>query len=174
MITKPVLQASVFQPGDASRRVRLLAFATGSAILVAALTGAAARPQSRDTNADLVVVHPRDSGAALDNPGMGWVFHYYDNGIRNYGSRLEPSDTVDEFPGLTVVYLRLAWSYLEPEEGRFNWSVVDTPAQRWIARGKKVALRFTTSETGQQIYATPEWVRKAGAQATPKKAGVGF
>ena len=65
-----------------------------------------------------------------------------------------------------MVYLRLAWSYLEPEEGHFNWSVVDTPAQRWIAKGKKVALRFTTSETGQQIYATPEWVRKAGAQGT--------
>ena len=165
MITKPVLQASVFQPGDASRRVRLLAFATGSAILVAALTGAAARPQSRNTNADLAVVHPRDSGAALDNPGMGWVFHYYDNSIQRYGSRLAASDTVDDFPGLTVVYLRLAWAYLEPEEGHFNWSVVDTPAQRWIARGKKVALRFTTSETGQ-TYATPEWVRKAGAQGT--------
>ena len=64
-----------------------------------------------------------------------------------------------------MFYLRLAWAYLEPEEGRFNWSVVDTPAQRWIAKGKKVALRFTTSETGQ-LYATPEWVRKAGAQGT--------
>src|SRR4029450_11910835 len=82
-----------------------------------------------------------------------------------YGSRLAASDTVDDFPGLTVVYLRLAWAYLEPEEGHFNWAVVDTPAQRWIAKGKKVALRFTTSETGQ-MYATPEWVRKAGAEGT--------
>jgi hypothetical protein len=139
---------------------------TATLILVAFITVIAAASVPQDSNTDNVVVRPVDPGTALDNPGMGWVFHYYDNGIRNYGSRLEPSDTVDEFPGLTVVYLRLAWSYLEPEEGRFNWSVVDTPAQRWIAKGKKVALRFTTSETGQQIYATPEWVKKAGAQGT--------
>ena len=59
-------------------------------------------------------VRPRDTGAALCNPGMGWVFHHYDNVVRHYGSRLEPSDTLDDWPGLTVIYLRLAWSYLEP------------------------------------------------------------
>ena len=112
-----------------------------------------------------VVVRPQDSGAALVNPGMGWVFHHYDNSLRNYGVNLAPSDTVDEFPGASTVYLRLAWSYIEPEEGRFNWAVVDTPAQRWIAKGKKVAFRFTASETNRdQPYATPEWVRKAGAK----------
>ena len=80
---------------------------------------------------------------------MGWVFHHYDNGLSNYGADLAPSDTVDEFPGASTVYLRLAWSYVEPEEGRFNWAVVDTPAQRWIAKGKRIALRFTASETGR-------------------------
>src|ERR1022692_675298 len=73
--------------------------------------------------------------------------------------------SVAEFPGASTVYLRLAWSYIEPEENRFNWAVVDTPAQRWIAKGKKIALRFTSSETDRdQPYATPEWVRKAGAK----------
>jgi hypothetical protein len=112
-----------------------------------------------------VTVRPADTGAALANPGMGWVFHHYDNGIARYGVDLAPSDTVEEFPGATVAYLRLAWSFIEPEEGRFNWSVVDTPAQRWIARGKKVAFRFTCSESGKdQPFATPEWVKKAGAK----------
>ncbi|MFN7997006.1 MAG: DUF4832 domain-containing protein [Bryobacteraceae bacterium] len=112
-----------------------------------------------------IVVRPRDSGAALVNPGMGWVFHHYDNGLKDYGAGLAPSDTVDEFPGASTVYLRLAWSYIEPEEGRFDWPVVDTPAQRWIAKGKRVALRFTASETNlDQPYATPEWVRKAGSK----------
>jgi hypothetical protein len=64
--------------------------------------------------------------------------------------------------GLSSIYLRLAWSYIEPEEGKFNWSIVDTPAARWIAKGKQVAFRFTCSEGTP--YATPEWVRRAGAK----------
>ena len=50
-----------------------------------------------------VVVRPGDNGTALVNPGMGWVFHHYDNGLRNYGANLAPADTVDEFPGASTV-----------------------------------------------------------------------
>jgi hypothetical protein len=111
----------------------------------------------------LVTARPVDTGAALVNPGMGWLLHYYDNSILNYGGRLDPSDAVDDFPGLSVIYFRIPWSYLEPEEGKFNWSYVDTPAQRWIDKGLRIAFRFTASETGIK-FATPEWVKAAGAQ----------
>jgi hypothetical protein len=119
-------------------------------------------------------VRPPDTGEALVNPGMGWVLHYYDNMPANYGSRLEPSDTVDDFPGLSVIYLRLPWSLVEPEEGRFSWSVVDTPAQRWIAKGKQIAFRFSTSESWM-AYATPKWVERAGAKGNrfPGASGAG-
>jgi hypothetical protein len=110
------------------------------------------------------VVRPKDTGIALVNPGMGWVFHHYDNDIVRFGTRLEPWDTVDEFPGVGVVYLRLAWGYVEPQEGKFNWSLVDIPSQRWIAKGKQIALRFTCYESGNQPNATPEWVVRAGAK----------
>jgi hypothetical protein len=119
------------------------------------------------------VVHPQDTGAALANPGMGWVLHHYDNIAFNYGGKLEPSDTVDDFPGVTVVYLRIAWSYLEPEEGRFNWSVLDTPAQRWLDKGKQIALRITCSESFMK-YATPQWVQKAGAKGDNFRSGKGI
>ena len=46
-----------------------------------------------------VMVRPEDNGTALVNPGMGWVFHHYDNSLTNYGANLAPADTVDEFPG---------------------------------------------------------------------------
>jgi len=121
-------------------------------------------------NENLYTAHPVDTQVALVNPQMGWMLHYYDNSIRNYGSRLEPSDTVDDFPGLSVIYLRIPWSYLEPEEGKFNWSYVDTPAQRWIDKGKRIAFRFTASETGMK-YATPEWVHDAGAKGYFFKRG---
>ncbi|HNQ74430.1 MAG TPA: DUF4832 domain-containing protein [Verrucomicrobiota bacterium] len=118
------------------------------------------------------VVEPRDTGAALVNPGMGWTFHFFSNLLENYGSKLAPSDTLDDWPGLSVVYLRVPWGFLEPEEGKFNWSLLDTPAQRWIAKGKRIALRITTSENWMR-YATPAWVKAAGAKGVAYQFGQG-
>ena len=114
---------------------------------------------------ETITVMPEDTGAALVNPSMGWTMHFYSNVPANYGSKLAPADTLEEFPGLSTVYLRLPWAYLEPEEGKYNWAILDTPAQRWIAKGKRIALRLTTSENWMK-YATPEWVIKAGAKGT--------
>ncbi len=119
------------------------------------------------------IVRPGDSGAELANPGMGWVLHYYDNLPSNYGSKLLPSDTLDDWPGLTVIYLRIPWSYIEPEEGKFNWPVLDTPAQRWISKGKQVAFRITASESWTR-WATPEWVHRAGAKGYNFAPGRGY
>jgi hypothetical protein len=149
------------------RRIATLAFglpAFGLALFCGGIPSAA-KPQE-------VAVRPQDSGAVLENPGMGWVFHYYDNIPANYGSKLAPSDTLDDFPGLTVIYLRIPWSYLEPEEGRFAWSVLDTPAQRWIAKGKQIALRISCCESWMR-YATPTWVEKAGAKGHNFRSGKG-
>jgi len=112
---------------------------------------------------ELTVVHPEDTGEALVNPGMGWGFHYYTNVPTRYGAKLSTTDTLDYFPGLSHIYLRIPWAYLEPAEGEFDWSVLDIPAQRWIDKGKKIALRITCCESWMR-YATPEWVQKAGAK----------
>lgn len=105
----------------------------------------------------------QDNGKALINPDMGWTMHFYSNNMDNYGSRLEAFDTVDDFPGLSTVYLRIPWIYVEPEEGVFNWEVLDTPGQRWIQQGKKVAFRITSTENWMQ-QGTPQWVFDAGAK----------
>ena len=104
----------------------------------------------------------RDHGRALTNPGMGWTMHFYSNILSNYGSQLEPSDTLDDFPGLSTVYLRVPWAFLEPEEGKFVWELLDTPAQRWIDKGKYVAFRVSATESWL-YHATPKWVFDAGA-----------
>lgn len=117
-------------------------------------------------------IRPTDNRKPCVNPAMGWTMHFYSNVPSNYGSQLEPSDTLDDFPGLSTVYLRIPWAFMEPQEGLFNWSILDTPAQRWIAKGKKIALRLTTSENWVR-FATPEWVFKAGAKAVPCTFGKG-
>lgn len=105
----------------------------------------------------------QDNQAELTNPGMGWVFHYYDNSRTNYGSRTPYSDHLDNFPGLSQIYLRLPWSDIEPQEGIFNWTILDSPLQRFRKRGLKASFRISCSETGFP-YATPQWVREAGAK----------
>ncbi|MFC1600951.1 beta-galactosidase [Candidatus Sumerlaeota bacterium] len=132
------------------------------------LLGTAMTLQAQET----MTVKPVDTGVALINPGMGWTMHFYSNVTRNYGSKLEPSDTLEDFPGVSTVYLRLPWAYLEPEEGKYNWAILDTPAQRWIAKGKKIALRLTCSENWM-TYATPKWVKDAGAKGTFYRYGKG-
>lgn len=128
-----------------------------------AASGAGAPDGVEPAQAQRVVVQPEDTGGALVNPMMGWKLNFYSNILDNYGSKLVPSDTLDDFPGLSCIYLRLPWAYIEPEEGVFNWSIVDAPAQRWIDKGLQVAFRFTVSESWMD-YPAPKWVRDAGAK----------
>ncbi len=107
-----------------------------------------------------------DTGQVCDNPGMGWVLYYYDQHMGRYGARLAPCDTVDDFPGVSVIYMAIPWAFLEPDEGRYDWSLIETPAQRWIGKGKQIALRFPCCEPFY-AYATPAWVEACGARMIP-------
>lgn len=100
------------------------------------------------------------------NPDKGWYAHYYDNNIVKYCADLDPSDTLDDFPMMDHSYLRLAWGYLEPEEGKYNWEIIDRIIDPWVAAGKRVSFRISCKETSPQLdgYATPKWVFDAGAK----------
>lgn len=112
---------------------------------------------------DLSIVHPTATKEAIINPGMGWVHFHYSNRLWAYGGQQPAGDALDWFPGCSTIYFRIPWCYLEPEEGQFRWDLIDSYAQAWIERGKKIAIRVVASED-RFAYATPEWVRKAGAK----------
>lgn len=114
-----------------------------------------ATARAADATAARVRVEPVDTGVPLVNPGMGWVLYHYDHRLERHGARLAPSDTVDDFPGVSVVSMAVPWSFLEPREGEYDWAVIDTPAQRWIDKGKRIAPRFTCCEPFYE-FATPE------------------
>jgi hypothetical protein len=124
-------------------------------------------------SAELHAVALQDNGAELRNPGMGWVLHYYDNVPTNYGSRLEPSDTLAEWPGLGASYLRIPWAWIEPTEGELRWSVLDTPLRRYADLGLPAGIRISCSESWTE-YGTPEWVRLAGAKGYRFRPGKGI
>lgn len=139
--------------------VKQIALGTGG-VLTSSLLPALA--SVKGTN-EWLATNPTDNGKALINPNMGLQLYFYSDVLSNYGSKLGPSDTVDEFPGISTLYMRVPWSFVEQAEGKFTWELLDSPAQRWIEKGKKIALRITAAESWLQ-YATPQWVRKAGAK----------
>ena len=108
----------------------------------------------------------QDETRVLVNPHKGWYHHYPDNHPNNY--KIARDADLLEFPGMDHVYIRLAWSYLEPKEGQFDWAVIDRIIEKWTAHGLGIAFRISCKETGtdriEQQYATPRWVMEAGAK----------
>jgi hypothetical protein len=110
---------------------------------------------------------------ALGNPHKGWYHHYPDNHVNKYIIKKD-SDLLD-FPGMDHIYIRLAWAYLEPEEGKFNWDIIDNIINKWTEKGLKISFRISCKETStdriEQQYATPKWVMEAGAKGGFYRSG---
>jgi hypothetical protein len=107
-----------------------------------------------------------DERTPLANPHKGWYHHFPDNHPDKY-QIAQDADLLD-FPGMDHLYIRLAWSYLEPREGEFDWPVIDRLIDKWTAHGLGIAFRISCRETStdriEQQYATPKWVVDAGAK----------
>ena len=62
-------------------------------------------------------------------------------------------------PDVVGVSIRQDWADLEPSEGSFNWSFLDSEVAKAAAAGKDVLLRIRTQD------GKPEWVTAAVQQA---------
>ncbi len=124
----------------------------------------AAEPTTPLVSHDLTPLH--DAVRILVNPHKGWYHHYPDNNPNKY--LIARDADLLEFPGMDHVYLRLAWSYLEPKEGQFDWAVIDRIIEKWTAHGLGISFRISCKETStdrvEQQFATPRWVMEAGAK----------
>jgi hypothetical protein len=113
---------------------------------------------------DLTPLH--DATRVLINPHKGWYHHFPDNHPNKY--QIARDADLLEFPGMDHLYIRLAWAYLEPKEGQFDWAVIDRIIEKWTAHGLGIAFRISCKETStdriEQQFATPRWVMEAGAQ----------
>jgi hypothetical protein len=114
-----------------------------------------------------------DETIPLANPYKGWYHHYPDNHIDKY--RIARDADLLEFPGMDHLYIRLAWAYLEPREGQFDWAVIDRLINKWTAHGLGISFRISCKETStdrlEQQFATPRWVMEAGARGGYYRAG---
>ena len=108
----------------------------------------------------------QDATRVLVNPHKGWYHHFPDNNPNKY--QIAQDADLLQFPGMDHLYIRLAWSYLEPKEGQFDWAVIDRIIEKWTAHGLGIAFRISCKETStdriEQQFATPRWVMEAGAK----------
>jgi hypothetical protein len=153
----------------------LLALSMSSAALSMAGEALAQREALKDPfpsiSHDLTALH--DAKRVLVNPHKGWYHHFPDNHPNKY--QIARDADLLEFPGMDHLYMRLAWAYLEPKEGQFDWAVIDAIIEKWTAHGLGIAFRISCKETGtdriEQQYATPRWVKEAGAQGGHYRMG---
>ncbi len=109
-----------------------------------------------------------DSETVLKNPDKGWYHHYYDNSIDYY--RAKTDGELDAIPNLDHLFIRLPWAYFEPQEGTYNWSLIDKVVEKWVPKGYKIALSFTCHETNLP-FATPKWLYEMGVKGRFFKTG---
>ena len=120
-----------------------------------------------------VLTNHWDTIRPLVNSNKGWYHHMLDNGIGKY--LIQDENDLKNFPGMDHLYLRLAWAFLEPKEGKFDWSYIDDIVEKYVPMGYKISFRISCKETGPAPtsvpvevngirYATPYWVKEAGAQ----------
>jgi len=133
-----------------------------------ATTGEDAESRARRAEGGRVIdMRPHwDATIPLANSHKGWYHHFPDNHPDKYVIAKD-ADLLD-FPGMDHLYIRLAWSYLEPREGEFHWEVIDGLIDIWVARGLGISFRISCKETStdriEQQFATPKWVMEAGAK----------
>ena len=72
---------------------------------------------------------------------------------------------------LQGTYLGYYWSQLEPQQGQYNWNVIDQDMKPWVANNKKIILRVATSgwmrwdPIAGSGNATPQWVYASGVRS---------
>src|SRR6185436_7466331 len=74
-------------------------------------------------------------------------------------------------PDVTGMSIRQAWAQLEPVEGQFDWSFLDSEVARASAAGKAVLLRIAT-QSGKPAWVTTAIQNAGGTFFTFENDGV--
>ena len=112
-------------------------------------------------------IRPTPTDEYLDNPHRGCCTFQHFNGDELFpgtswseeGPLAFPPRKAEVIPGYlptTVSYCRWFWPVLEPEEGRYDFSVIDGALETAAARGQTLAVRLMAFGSAHQPQ-VPEW-----------------
>ena len=119
---------------------------------------------------ETIVVKPRLINDVLVNPGMGFTTFQRFNGDRlNEGLNWTEGFPIEyqefsgslknqDYPDTSIAYYRLYWRFLEPEEGVYNWALIDKALETARSRGQQLMFRVAPFGTRPEAD-VPDWFR---------------
>ncbi len=129
---------------------------------------------------EIVTVRPAEIDDVLVNPGIGFTTFQRFNGDKlNPGTKWtegypiqyqESGGTLhnENHPDTSIAYFRVYWKFIEPEEGRYRWDLIDKALATARDRGQTLMLRIAPYGTGADND-VPAWYRKlTGEDASAK------
>ncbi len=129
-------------------------------------------------SADRVLVRFHDNGELLTNPGKGFMtFQRFEGDPANalegccgdfreeypyevltdeYGNLMN-----ENYPNTSMAYLRFYWRFLEPEQGRYRWDILDRALATAHERGQTVKLAVMSHGSPyHDVHDVPDWYRE--------------
>ncbi len=119
---------------------------------------------------ETVLVRFNETDEVLINPGIGFnTFQRFNGDTLNGGSgwtegfpieyqKFDGDLTNPDHPATTTAYFRVYWKFLEPEDDKYNWEMIDKALRTAAERGQTLLLRIAPYGTGPERD-VPDWVR---------------
>lgn len=120
----------------------------------------------------LVRVVPKEIDSVLNNPGIGFMtFQRFNGDTLNRGLGWTEGDPIKYqpftgslankgYPATSIAYFRVYWRFLEPEEGKYNWPLIDQALKTAAERGQALMLRVAPYGEGtSKGNDVPDWYR---------------
>lgn len=87
---------------------------------------------------------------------------YLTTGVIRSPAQLPSAQSIAS-PATQGVFVRVQWSSLEPERGRFDWRLIDPIVKQAVAANKKISIGLFAASR------SPEWLASAGVQTASFK-----
>jgi hypothetical protein len=128
---------------------------------------------------DVVTVRPAEIDDVLVNPGIGFMtFQRFNGDALNEGNKwtegypivyqpFQGSLKNTGYPDTSLAYLRIYWKFLEPEQGKYRWDLIDAALR--TAHDRKQTLLLRIAPYGREKdNDVPDWYRAASGDETGK------
>jgi hypothetical protein len=116
-----------------------------------------------------IIIKPAEIQDVLINPGMGFTTFHRFNSDHIHPGESWSAETVDEllqpdgnleyveYPPTSIAYFRWYWDEIEPEQGKYNWQLIDETIEQAQQNQQKLAFRIMPQNG---VPKAPEWYRK--------------